>query len=295
MHDGCCSPGGPRCVLDHELRWRRQRHRLSVRRDVASSVREPLPALARRDESLPVGDREIDRRERARGRIEPAMMMPACLLMNHQVGTDPEHGRLQHHAARPWRSRRSRRPRRWRACCSPDSLDWLRATAREMRRTCPWRPAPRHCAGWLDQSVARRASWVAACRLRHEQFGQQVSMPGRTRRRRRHADQSGRQRRCRGRSAARADRTARPGRTGRKTARCRGRGSAGAVARQPMFDGSRTIVCRCARLAPRRADADADQEAPADQVEKTLRREQDAGQDASPISVGTLRLGSTRS
>ncbi len=60
---------------------------------------EPVPALPRRDKTLPMRDREIDRRQRPRAQDR------ACdddaggrLLMDHEIGADREHRRLQGHA-----------------------------------------------------------------------------------------------------------------------------------------------------------------------------------------------------
>ena len=82
-----------------------------------------MPALARGDKTLPVGDREIDRRQRPgaqdRARDDDA---GGGFLMDHEIGADREHRRLQHHAQAPWRSRQGRRRRRWRADCRPDSV-----------------------------------------------------------------------------------------------------------------------------------------------------------------------------
>ena len=58
-----------------------------------------MPALARGDETFPVRDREIDRRQRPggkdRARDDDA---GGGLLMDHQIGADRQHRRLQHHA-----------------------------------------------------------------------------------------------------------------------------------------------------------------------------------------------------
>ena len=58
-----------------------------------------MPALARGDKAFPVRDRQIDRRQRPgaedRARDDDA---GGGLLMDHQIGADREHRRLQHHA-----------------------------------------------------------------------------------------------------------------------------------------------------------------------------------------------------
>ena len=65
----------------------------------APELAEAMPALARGDEALPVGDGEIDRRQRAcaqdRARDDDA---GGGFLVDHEIGADREHRRLQHHA-----------------------------------------------------------------------------------------------------------------------------------------------------------------------------------------------------
>ena len=57
-----------------------------------------MPALARGDETLPMRDRKIDRRERPRAQDRAGDDdAGGRLLMNHEIGADREHGRLQHH------------------------------------------------------------------------------------------------------------------------------------------------------------------------------------------------------
>ncbi len=60
---------------------------------------ETVPALARGNEAFPMGDRQIDRRQRPRGqdraRDDNAR---GRLLMDHQIGADGKHRRLQGHA-----------------------------------------------------------------------------------------------------------------------------------------------------------------------------------------------------
>jgi hypothetical protein len=66
---------------------------------VCALAAEPVPALTRGDEAFPMGDREIDRRQRP-GREDRACDDDAGggLLMNDQIGADRQHRRLQHHA-----------------------------------------------------------------------------------------------------------------------------------------------------------------------------------------------------
>jgi hypothetical protein len=75
-----------------------QRLRL-LRRQLLEQTTQPPPALARGDKALPVRNGEIDRRERARAE-DRARDDDACgrLLVDDEIGTDREHGRLQHHA-----------------------------------------------------------------------------------------------------------------------------------------------------------------------------------------------------
>ena len=50
---------------------------------------QPRPALARRDEALPVRDRQLDRRQRARGQDRAGDDDAAGrLLLDHQIGAD---------------------------------------------------------------------------------------------------------------------------------------------------------------------------------------------------------------
>ena len=58
-----------------------------------------MPALARGHETLPVRDGEIDRRQRPRAQDRAGDDdAGGGLLMNHQIGADGEHRRLQRHA-----------------------------------------------------------------------------------------------------------------------------------------------------------------------------------------------------
>ena len=69
------------------------------RRHLPQKLVEAMPALARGDEAFPVRDGEIDRRQRPRAedraRDDDA---GGGFLVDHQIGTDREHRRLQHHA-----------------------------------------------------------------------------------------------------------------------------------------------------------------------------------------------------
>ena len=87
-------------TLDRQaLGGRLQPRRRALRRQRSKQPVEALPALARGDKTLPVRDREIDRRQRPRAqdraRDDDAR---GRLLVNHQIGADPQHRRLQHHA-----------------------------------------------------------------------------------------------------------------------------------------------------------------------------------------------------
>ena len=57
-----------------------------------------MPALARGNKTFPVGDRQIHRRQRARAQDRPGDDdARGRLLMNYQIGADPQHRRLQGH------------------------------------------------------------------------------------------------------------------------------------------------------------------------------------------------------
>ena len=73
------SPGGEALTLSTVRRCDRrlQLHRRRRRRHYFQQIVQPVPALPGGDEALPVGDGQIDRRQRTRAMIEPAMMMPA--------------------------------------------------------------------------------------------------------------------------------------------------------------------------------------------------------------------------
>jgi hypothetical protein len=78
---------------------RRQRQRIDRGRQQPEQRAEPVPGLAGADEAAPIGDREVDRGQRAgrndRRRDDDAR---SRLLLDHQVTADTEHARLQHRA-----------------------------------------------------------------------------------------------------------------------------------------------------------------------------------------------------
>ena len=80
--------------LDRILQQRRD----GPRRHLFEQAVEPMPALPRGDKSFPMRDREIDRRQRPRAqdraRDDDA---GGRLLVDHEIGADGEHRRLQHH------------------------------------------------------------------------------------------------------------------------------------------------------------------------------------------------------
>ena len=68
-------------------------------RQQREQIGETLPALPGADEAAPVGDRQIDRRERARAQDRAGDDdAGGGLLIDHEIGADREHARLQHHA-----------------------------------------------------------------------------------------------------------------------------------------------------------------------------------------------------
>ena len=70
-----------------------------LRRHLFQQLVEAMPALARGDETFPVRDRKIDRRQRPRAQDRACDDDAAGrLLMDHQIGADRQHRRLQHHA-----------------------------------------------------------------------------------------------------------------------------------------------------------------------------------------------------
>ena len=86
--------------LDRQPLRRRLQQRLFIRRRyLLQQLGQAMPALARGDKTLPVRDGEIDRRQRAgaqdRARDDDA---GGGFLVDHEVGADREHRRLQHHA-----------------------------------------------------------------------------------------------------------------------------------------------------------------------------------------------------
>ena len=101
LHDHPLVAGG-----DHGDRFDRKPLRgglqqgLGVRsRDLLQQPRKAMPALARGGKTPPVRNRQIDRRQRPRAqdraRDDDA---GGCFLVDHQIGADPEHRGLQHHA-----------------------------------------------------------------------------------------------------------------------------------------------------------------------------------------------------
>ena len=87
-------------ALDRQPLRRRLQQGLRVRRrHLLQQLVEAVPALARGDKTLPVRDRQIDRRQRPRAqdraRDDDA---GGGFLVDHEIGADREHGRLQHHA-----------------------------------------------------------------------------------------------------------------------------------------------------------------------------------------------------
>ena len=99
-HQPLLARGRDADALDRECRLgHRQRDRLRLLGQQAKQRAQPLPTLAGCDEALPVGDRQLDRRQRSRGQDRADDDdAGGRFLMNHQVGTDAEHGRLQDHA-----------------------------------------------------------------------------------------------------------------------------------------------------------------------------------------------------
>ena len=86
--------------LDRQPLRRRLQQGLRVRPGyLLQQLAEAMPALARGDKTLPVGDGEIDRRQRAgtqdRARDDDA---GGGFLVDHEISADREHRRLQHHA-----------------------------------------------------------------------------------------------------------------------------------------------------------------------------------------------------
>ena len=76
-----------------------QLHRCCLCRDHLQQPVEAVPALPRRDEALPVRDRQIDRRQRPRAQDRAGNDdARGGLLVDHQIRADAEHRRLQHHA-----------------------------------------------------------------------------------------------------------------------------------------------------------------------------------------------------
>ncbi len=87
-------------ALDRQpVAGRLQGHRGIARGQYRKELGQPAPSLAGVDEALPIGDGEIDRRERARAQDGAGDDdAGAGLLMDHQIGADREHAGLQQHA-----------------------------------------------------------------------------------------------------------------------------------------------------------------------------------------------------
>ena len=138
-------------AFEGERRGRfRQLHARLVGRQHGEQSVEAAPALARRGEAPPVGDRHLDRRQGAR-RQDRARDDDAGrrLLIDHEIGADPQHRRLQRHAQD---ARKPAQP----AGDVGDALLRLEmapvvvAPAQgQPSRPCPWRARPRRCGDWL--------------------------------------------------------------------------------------------------------------------------------------------------
>ena len=119
------------------------------RRHLFQQAVEPVPALPRGDETFPVRDRQIDRRQRPRAqdraRDDDARRWPPGGSRDRRRPRAPP---IAASCASPWRSRRGRRRRRWRAGCPRDISRWPRSSAWSAAPTCPSPPALRRCAGW---------------------------------------------------------------------------------------------------------------------------------------------------
>ena len=95
------SPGGTMLTPSTDSRLRRRLQQgLRIRcRHLLQQLVEAVPALPRGDKAFPVRDRQIDRRQRPRAedrtRDDDA---GGGFLVDHEIGADREHGRLQHHA-----------------------------------------------------------------------------------------------------------------------------------------------------------------------------------------------------
>ena len=157
---------------------RRQRHRFA-----SAAARPPSSSTSRcqlwraRDEALPVGDRQLDRRERARGqdraRDDDA---GGRLLLDHEIGADARAPPTAAPCAAPSRRRRGRRRRRRRAAgvamylalASPQSAPIAAAHAHG-------RAAPRRCAGSPPRERCARHPGSAAAlrRLARQTLGQE--------------------------------------------------------------------------------------------------------------------------
>ena len=108
---------------DERLRGRRQRHRRARGRELLRAARCSRRQLWRAaTKPLQLRDRELDRRQRPRAqdraRDDDA---GGRLLLDHQIGADAEHRRLQHHAQHLGDRAEAAGDVGWRAGCRPDS------------------------------------------------------------------------------------------------------------------------------------------------------------------------------
>src|SRR5258707_6237002 len=86
-------------TLDRQAdRWALQRWRHGSRGQRFEQPVQALPALPRGNEAFPMGDRQIDRRQRPRAQDRTRNdNARGRLLMDHQIGADGKHRRLQGH------------------------------------------------------------------------------------------------------------------------------------------------------------------------------------------------------
>src|ERR1700676_2528859 len=87
-------------TLDRQAaRWVLQQRLRGLRGQGSEQPVKAVPALARSNETFPVRDGQIDRRQRPRAQDRARDdNTRGRLLMNHQIGADREHRRLQGHA-----------------------------------------------------------------------------------------------------------------------------------------------------------------------------------------------------
>ncbi len=101
LHDeALCSGRSCAHALDAERRARAwQLQRRVPRGQCRHELDQPLPALAGGDEAAPVGDRELDRRQSARGQDRAGDDHAGRrLLLDDEIGADAKHRRLQRQA-----------------------------------------------------------------------------------------------------------------------------------------------------------------------------------------------------